>query len=68
MNEIAVNEKTMTTKELAEVLGVDVSTVTKTVSRLSETSDLLPKFKQGQTPRFNEQQATLIKEKTHNGN
>lgn len=69
MNDIAKNEKTMTTKKLAEVLGVDVSTVTKTVKRLNETSDVLPKFGQGQTPKFNEKQATVIKQeiqKHHN--
>ena len=70
MNELStVAEKTMTTKELAEVIGVDVSTVTKTVKRLNETSDALPKFRQGQTPKFNEKQATLIKQeiqKHHN--
>lgn len=69
MNELVLNENLMTTKELADVLGVDVSTVTKTVARLNETSDVLPKFKQGQTPRYNEQQATLIKleiQKHHN--
>ncbi len=66
---LAENEKTVTTKELAEMLGVDVSTVTKTVNRLNATSDVLPKFKQGQTPRYNEQQATIIKQeiqKHHN--
>lgn len=66
---LRVYEKTVTTKELAETLGVDVSTVTKAVSRLNATSEVLPKFRQGQTPRFNEQQATLIKQeiqKHHN--
>ena len=61
--------ETITTKELAETLGVDVSTITKTVNRLNATSDVLPKFKQGQTPRYNEQQATIIKQeiqKHHN--
>lgn len=74
MNELSLvidlkSEKTVTTKELAEVLGVDVSTVIKTVKRLNETSDVLPKFKQGQTPRYTEEQATLIKQdiqKHHN--
>lgn len=69
MNEITT-EKTMTTKELAETLGVDVSTVTKIVKRLEkQTSEVLPKFTQGQTVRFNEKQATLIKQeiaKHHN--
>ena len=74
MNELSLvtdlkSEKTVTTKELAEVLGVDVSAVIKTVKRLNETSDVLPKFKQGQTPRYTEEQATLIKQeiqKHHN--
>lgn len=64
-----VTEKLVTTKELATVLGVDVSTVIKTVKRLNETSDVLPKFKQGQTPKYTEEQATLIKQeiqKHHN--
>ena len=64
-----VSKNVVTTKELAEMLGVDVSTVTKTVNRLNATSDVLPKFKQGQTPRYNEQQATIIKQeiqKHHN--
>ena len=52
MNELST-EITITTKELAETLGVDVSTIQKTVKRLNETSDVLPKFSQGQTPRFN---------------
>ena len=68
MNELEIS-KTMTTKELAEAFGVDVSTITKTVARLNETSDVLPKFTQGQTPRYTESQATLIKmeiQKHHN--
>ena len=59
----------MTTKDLAKALGVDISTVTKTVNRLKSTSEVLPKFKQGQTPRYTEEQATLIKQeiqKHHN--
>lgn len=51
----------ISTKELAEVLGVDVSTVQKTVRRLNQTSDVLPKFTQGQTPLYTEEQATIIK-------
>ena len=61
--------KTVTTKELAKILGVDVSTVTKAVGRLNATSDVLPKFTQGQTPHYTEEQATLIKQeiqKHHN--
>jgi len=62
-------QQTMTTKELADALGVDVSTITKAVNRLNTTSEVLPKFKQGQTPRYTEEQATLIKQeiqKHHN--
>ncbi len=68
-NLTTVTEKTMTTKELAKVLDVDISTIVKTVKRLNETSEVLPKFKQGQTPRFTEEQATVIKQeiqKHHN--
>lgn len=68
-NQNPVQQKTMTTKELATVLNVDVSTIQKTVQRLNATSDVLPKYKQGQTPRFTEEQATLIKQeiqKHHN--
>ena len=46
MKEILKKEKTMTTKELADTLGVDISTVTKTVNRLNTTSEVHPKFKQ----------------------
>lgn len=70
MNELQVKEeKTVTTRELAEVLGVDTSTVINAVKRLSITSEVLPKFRQGQTPRYTEEQATLIKQeiqKHHN--
>ena len=41
----------------------NVSFVQKAVKRLNETSDLLPNYSQGQTPRFTEEQATLIKQK-----
>ncbi|MCR5725419.1 MAG: phage antirepressor KilAC domain-containing protein [Treponema sp.] len=60
MNELQT-QKTVTTKELADALSVDVSTVTKTVQRINATSDVLPKFTQGQTPRYTEKQATIIK-------
>ena len=70
MNDLCKDDnKTVTTKELAEILGVDESTVTKTVNRLNETSDVLPKFSQGQTPRYTEEQTTIIKQeiqKHHN--
>ena len=61
MNEIAT-EKTVTTKELAEMLGVDVDTVNNTVNRLG-FSDVLRKSTGGRPTRvFNEKQATLIKQ------
>ena len=64
-----VSEKTMTTKELAETLGVDVDTVNITVNRLG-FSDVLRKSTGGRpTKVFTEQQATLIKQeiqKHHN--
>lgn len=62
-------QQTITTKEFADALGVDVSTITKAVNRLNTTSEVFPKFKQGQTPRYTEEQATLIKQeiqKHHN--
>ena len=63
MNDLCKDDnKTVTTKELAEILGVDVSTITKTINRLNETSDVLPKFSQAQTPRYTEEQATIIKQ------
>lgn len=70
MNDLQVKEeKTVTTRELAEVLSVDISTVVNAVKRIGITSEVLPKFKQGQTPRYTEEQATLIKQeiqKHHN--
>lgn len=68
MNQLST-ERTITTKELADVLGVDISTIQKAIKRINATSEVLPKFSQGQTPRFNQTQATLIKQeiqKHHN--
>ena len=72
MNEIAT-EKTVTTRELAETLGVDRTTVTKTVKRLEQGGEVLH---HSTTDEFNntswwydEQQATIIKQeiqKHHN--
>lgn len=59
-NELST-EKTMTTKEIAESLGVSIDTIQDAVKRISTTSDNFPKFRQGQTPRFNEAQVTAIK-------
>lgn len=65
MNEIAKSEKMMTTKVLAETLGVDVSTVKKTVKRMEDDGELLhhlTKDKYGNDCfLYNEKQATLIK-------
>ena len=59
---LAKSEKTVTTKELAEMLGVDVDTVNNTVNRLG-FSDVLRKSTGGRPTRvFNEKQATLIKQ------
>ena len=72
MNEIAT-KKTVTTRELAETLGVDRTTVTKTVKRLEQGGEVLHHHT---TDEFNntiwwydEQQATIIKQeiqKHHN--
>lgn len=63
------NEKMLTTKEVAETLGVDVDTVNLTVNRLG-FSDVLRKSTGGRpTKVFTEEQATLIKQeiqKHHN--
>ena len=68
MNDIAVarNEKTVTTKELAETLGVDKTTITKTVNRLEEGSAVLHHLTNDKYNNvvwcFTEEQATLIKQ------
>ena len=78
MNELSLvtdlkSEKTVTTKELAEVLGVDVTTVRKTVKRLEQGGEVLhylTKDKYGNGCFiYTEEQATLIKQeiqKHHN--
>lgn len=70
---LAQNAVLVTTKELAETLGVDVSTVKKTVKRLEEGGAILhhlTKDKFGNTCfLFTEEQATIIKQeiqKHHN--
>lgn len=72
---LRVYEKTMTTKELAETLGVDVRTVNGTVERLLENTfqkfGAIKTVSNGGRPTkvFTEQQATLIKQeiqKHHN--
>lgn len=70
MNElISKSEKMMTTKELAEVLNVDVDTVNNAVKQL-DFSEVLRKSTGGRpTKVFTEKQATLIKQeiqKHHN--
>jgi excisionase family DNA binding protein len=70
--ELAINtkEKTMTTKELAEVLGVSVRTVQQTVEKLGLAKVLSQVKIRGQNAFvYTEEQATLIKQeiqKHHN--
>lgn len=71
MNELAFSEpKTMTTKELAEALGVSVDTVQRTANRLLDPSAVLRKVVNGgESKAFTEEQATAIKleiQKHHN--
>ena len=72
-NSLAENEKTLTTKELAQVLGVDKTTITKTVNRLEKGGDVLHHLTgdeyKNTTWVFTEEQATIIKQeiqKHHN--
>lgn len=70
---VDTGEKTVTTKELAEILGVEARTVQLTVQRL-ESANILSHLKTksvrgGQTYAFTESQATVIKQeiqKHHN--
>lgn len=67
-NEIAVKEKTMTTKELAEALGVEVTSIKRTVQKLGAVLHAVKKNSQGGFL-FTEEQAILIKQeiqKHHN--
>lgn len=78
MNEITLfsvveSKKTVTTRELADVLGVDVTTVRKTVNRLEQGGEVLhylTKDKYGNDCFiYTEEQATVIKQeiqKHHN--
>lgn len=76
MNELSTFgycEKTVTTKELAETLGVDKTTVTKTVKRLEQGGDVLHHLTTDEYKNtvwcFTEKQATIIKQeiqKHHN--
>lgn len=69
MNElITQNEKMMTTKELADVLGVEVTAVKRAVQKLGAVLHSVKKNNQGGYM-FTEEQATLIKQeiqKHHN--
>lgn len=56
-----VSGKLMSTRDVAQSLGISVDSVQDAAKRLSSTSDNFPKFKQGQTPRYNESQVTAIK-------
>lgn len=67
-DKLPVKEKTMTTKELAIVLEVDKTTITRAVEKLGAVLHPLLKNSQGGYL-FNEEQATLIKQeiqKHHN--
>jgi phage antirepressor YoqD-like protein len=68
VNEVAQQEKMMTTKELAEVLGVGESTVKRAVEKVRPVLGEVAKNSQGGYL-FNEEQATAIKleiQKHHN--
>lgn len=55
------NEKTMTTKEVAEALNVSIDTIQNACKKLQATSENFPKFSQGQRAVYNEAQVTAIK-------
>lgn len=65
-----LNEKLMTTKELAETLGVDVRTIQRVSNEVLDPATVQSRvINGGQSKLFNEQQATLIKQeiqKHHN--
>lgn len=61
MNELQT-QKTVTTKELADVLGVSVDTVQRAANRLLDPSAVLRKVVNGgESKVFTEEQATIIK-------
>ena len=76
MNDLALfapEEKVMTTKELADIWGVDKTTITKTVSRLEKEGEVLHHLTNDEYGNkvysFDEKQATIIKQeiqKHHN--
>lgn len=72
MNKL-INKNTMTTKELAETLGVDISTVKKTVKKLETSGEVLHHLTNDKYNNtvfvYDENQATVIKQeiqKHHN--
>lgn len=68
-NQKATSKEVVTTKQLAEILGVDVRTVQLTVQRLGFTKVLSQSTGGRPTQVFDEEQATLIKQeiqKHHN--
>lgn len=71
VNEVAQQEKMMTTKELAEVLGVDRSTITRAIQAVNSNlcSTAKVKVENGKPTFLTEEQATAIKleiQKHHN--
>ena len=70
MNELSLFEKTMTTKELAETLGVSVDTITRTANKVLDLSAVQRRVINGGNSKvFTEKQATIIKQeiqKHHN--
>ena len=70
MNELAVTKDYVTTKELADILGVETRTIQNTVQRLGLANVLSQVKVRGQNSyAFTEEQATLIKQeiqKHHN--
>lgn len=70
MEQLELFEKTITTKELAEVLGVSVDTITRTANKVIDPSAVLRRvINGGESKVFTEKQATLIKQeiqKHHN--
>ena len=68
MNELSLFEKTMTTKELADVLGVSNMAIMRILERTNNLNGTV-KVVNGKTTYFTEKQATIIKQeiqKHHN--
>lgn len=70
VNMVTVKEELMTTKELAQVLGVSIDTVTRVANKVIDPSAVLHRvINGGKSKVFTEKQATLIKkeiQKHHN--